>query len=116
MSYKAHKGAHTLEGVPIEGAPIWTERAPYVKVGNIEIELEDIVHIFGGEVWVREEEQRRDGKHDTPNRQAIYLGESNVVKHGKKVTFIDYDDYQQLWKIIWPYTAQAQYDLPGDEW
>ena len=70
-----------------------------MKVGNIEIELEDIVHIFGSKVCVREEEQRRDGKHDTPNRQAIYLGESNVVKHGKKVAFIDYDDYQQLWKI-----------------
>ena len=60
-------------------------QSPYVKVGNIEVELEEVTHIFGSEAWVREAEERRAGKLDTPNRRAVYLGESELVQHGKKV-------------------------------
>ena len=35
VSYKAHKGG-TYEGVPIEGAPIWTERCTICMVGNLD--------------------------------------------------------------------------------
>ena len=75
------------------------QESPYVKVGNIEVELEEVTHIFGSEAWVREEEERRSGKMDTPNRQAIYLGESELVQYGKKVAFIDYDEKKEVWII-----------------
>ena len=38
-------------------------------------------------------------KMDTPNRQAIYLGESELVQYGKKVAFIDYDEKKAVWTI-----------------
>ena len=73
--------------------------SPYVKAGNPEQDVNEIASIFGSECWVKEQEQRRLGKQDTPNRLAVYLGESRDVPKGKKIAYLDYDEHNQLWII-----------------
>ena len=78
------------------------ELSPYVKAGNINVEVEEVAQLFGSEAWVKEHEKRRDGKMDTVNRRAIYLGESRDIRFGKKVAFIDYHNSKNQWIISAP--------------
>ena len=87
-------GLYTDNFIPESGM-----NSPYVKAGNIDIQPEEVVSVFGSEVWVKEAEARRDGKGDTPNRKGIYLGESREIPYGKKIAFIDYNEHTQMWII-----------------